>query len=143
MRYAMTTADCVREIAVYCLRRRKSCFEGWPAPVVFKYFAFHFLAHTICVAREGRAILGVGIAYSGPESYFREREGKPFDWQLPVAGETLYVADIVSSKRGVPRLWWWGMWKHPWIKKILTYRRGKLVELSKATLDRLAKMEAA
>ena len=143
MKLAMTSAECVRELTMYCLRRRNTCFEGWEPRIVFRYIAFHFLAGTIGIIKEGRAILGIGIAYSGPPSYFREREGKQFDWTLPAPGSALFMAEIIASKRAVPKLWKLALERYPWISTVLTYRRGKLVELHLSTIGRLARMEDA
>ena len=141
MRLAMTSSDIVREVTMYCLRRKGKCFDGWKPEIVFRYVAFHFLAGTLEIIRDGRAILGVAVGYTGDASYFWERAGKPFDWTLPPAGNTLYLAEIIASKKAVERLWKRALEKYPWINSILTNRRGKLVEVHMSQLERLARLE--
>jgi hypothetical protein len=144
MRHDARKPDAVRELTVFALRRKGDCFKGWKPHIVFKYLGFHYLAQTMDVVREGRAILGIGICYPCDLSYLTEHEGHPFDWTLPPSGNTLFVAEvIVASKRAIPLLLAKAMNKFPWINTILTYRHGKLKQLHMSQLNRLARLEAA
>ena len=140
----MKSADIVREVTMFALRRKRVCFDGWKPEIVFRYFAFHLLAGTLFLAREGRALLGVGVAYPCHEHFLRENEGKPFSWTLPEQGNTLFIGEVITAKRkAIPALLRQAMAKWPWVSTIMTYRRKKLVELHMSQLERLAGLEAA
>lgn len=139
MREAMYESDRVREVTMFVLRRKGSCFADWRPAIVFRYIAFHDLAGTLEIVREGRALLGIGIDYPCNEAWLRESEGKPFEWQLPEPGNALFIGDVVSCRQAIPKLWRMGLAKCPWVTKIFTYRRKKLVELPMATIERLAR----
>ena len=143
MQYAMTSADCVREITMFCLRRKGRCFRGWAPQIVFRYLAFHFLAGTMEIVRDGRALLGVGIRYTGDMDYFVKHEGKSFDWTLPEPGNCLFIAEVIACKRGIRMLCRTAMKNYANISGIVTFRRGKLVPISLAEINRLAGKEAA
>jgi len=138
MKSLQKQGDVVRELTMFALRRRRACFEGWEPPLVFKYLAWHLLAGTLGIVREGRALLGVGIAYSASMEHIVEHEGKAFDWKLPERGNVLYLEEVIAVRRAIPRLLEMAMNRYPWINRIMTLRRGKLVELRLSALTRLA-----
>ena len=139
MRINATKPDVVREITLFALRRRGKSFEGWRPEIVFKFFAFHLLAGTLFLVREGRAILGVGIGYPCHASYLREHEGQAFSWTLPPPGDTLFIGDVIACRRALPALLKMALDKWPWISRVAGYRHGHLKEIHLKAMARLVR----
>jgi len=133
------TADAVKEVAVFMIARGKKFFNGWKAPVIFKYVAWHFLCGNLFVVRDHGAIAAAGIAWPTTvnDIYWRDHERlAQFDFTVPQSGEALLVAEVVGSPSACLKLWQLAMNRWPHIRRIFTYRRDKLVELHLATIER-------
>jgi hypothetical protein len=133
------TAQYIHDVAVFCLTHGGHLYREYPAERVFKYLAWHFTAGNLAVSFEGEHISGVIIAWkdSAEEIRQRGRRGQPqFNWQLPAtSGDAYMIGEVIAKdKTGLTRLLQlasatWPDWK---MRKLFTYRRKKLVELSRS-----------
>lgn len=138
MTNAMTQASYVRELTMFALRRKGKCFVGWTPQIVFRFIAFHLLAGTLFIAREGRALLGVGVAFPCHAAWAVEHGKEPFKWVLPEQGNTLFISDVVvSTRRAVPMLWKQALNKWPWISHVSMMHRGRMIELHLRQMEQL------
>lgn len=137
-------ADRVKALTLFCLAHRGKCFEGWPAWKIFRFVAWHFLNQTLFVANEPNGEIGL-IVIVWPNTarriMFLDRNGQPqFDWQhLPLDGDAFVVADVLGNVKLLPDIWTQvsGEWPDTPRKRLFTYRRGKLKELTWTTVRRL------
>jgi hypothetical protein len=107
---------------------------------VFKYIAHHALAKTLFLCRDGRKIAAVGVAWplTVKELFRRNRVKQPqFDWKaLPEPGNALLIGPVIGTRKYLVKLWRVALNRWPFIRRIFTYRRGRLVELHLRTMER-------
>jgi hypothetical protein len=140
----MFFADRAREITEFCWRNGRSAFPGWEVPTLYAYVFFHVVDRTVFLVREHGEISAVGFMWGVPESEIRSRAdaGEPvFCWKRSQDNaDSVFMAELVGSAAEFPRLTrgaeqrfpeWWKR------KKVFTFRRGKLVQLDRDTIERL------
>lgn len=121
-------------------------FRDWPADTVFRYLAFHWCARQIVIVREAGRLAGYLVMWPADIEQIRQRElvGAPhFDWRIASGGDAYILADVVTAPWARPggavrRLEQlataqWPDWK---LRTIYTWRRGRLIELRPAALER-------
>ena len=137
----------VRGLHAFALDHGGACYDGWPHDLVFRYLAWQFCARQICVVHDRASIELAGFLVLWPDDStqirYREAEGLPhFDWQLRSGGDSYILAEVIvrEGDRGwaVRRLGElaarrWPDWK---LRRLFTWRRGRLVELNPAAVAR-------
>jgi hypothetical protein len=138
-----TLAARLRGITAFLLENRGRCFPGWPSATLFRFAAWHWLNGTLFAAYDSAgqpALVAIAWLADFATVQARARRGEPlFDWQsLPLDGDTILIADVVGNRKFTGEIIQQvhGVWPDSPRKRLLTHRRGRLVELSWPTLVR-------
>jgi hypothetical protein len=112
--------------------------------LLFRYVASCFYHGKLNIVCEDGVIKAVVFAWCD----WRERieakaaENKPqFDWSSNGRGDSLFVADVVGSRESVGKLYQATIDKYPQLVAVpwFTYRRGVLVQIPRAKLERFSR----
>jgi hypothetical protein len=146
-----SAASTALAIATFFLRRRGRCFAGWKSDKVFYYVLVNLLNGNVFIALEkfGRkgtsALPQIGlaaIAWLDDAARIMDLNARAlplFDWnEFPKSGDSIVVADVAGDRKLMPEILkqatarWAVVSATPAIfqKRLFTYRRGKLVEMS-------------
>lgn len=145
-------AEYLWELTRFCERNGgKWCFSGLKGERLFRYVAFCHLTGRLMVVIQGDQVRAVATAWPEWTEHVEARAAErlpQFSWTntLPKdAGDALFVADVVTSpnheREDLQSLMFGAMakWRDLMDRRLFTYRRGKLVELSQKVLGRLLK----
>jgi hypothetical protein len=133
------------EITRFFLMRRGRCFEGWTRDKVAKYVLVNAVYRNVFVALDRFGLIGAAaILWPNDAATIKAiaEAGQPqFTWSpTPRDGDSILIADVAGDRRLISQILKQVMAvaAPPAIfqKRIFTYRRGKLVELSWPTILR-------
>lgn len=136
-------AQLLRELAIFCLCHGGKLYRGWTGKKLFEYLAFQLLTGGLVFYAPEGEVLGILVAWrdSKDEILRREAAAEPhFNWQVPARnGDSFMVADVIARDGdSIFRLLQmasarWPDWK---MRRVFTHRRGRLVELPRAHIER-------
>jgi hypothetical protein len=116
---------------------RPTCFAGWKSDKVFYYVLVNLLNGNVFVAPDRFGKIGlVAIAWVDDAVRIMDLNARAlplFDWnEFPKSGDSIVVADVAGDRKLMPEILEqaMGRWVDAPQKRLFTYRRGKLAELS-------------
>ncbi len=134
----------VQAVTAFCWEHRSGpVFKTWPREKVWTYVGFCSTRRMCAVAIEKGRIVTVAFGWPawGEHVEARAAAGAPeFTWSNPIqGGDSIFIAEVIGDRRHLRTLYdTLGEWCPDLDeRKIFTYRRGKLVELSQKTMQRL------
>ena len=127
-------ADRLRELTAWVCEHRGRAFKEWRPAIIYRYLAFHALNGTVFVVRKNKKLAGMAVAWSGDFHHFSNRDNLRlpyFDWTLPEKGSTLLLCEVITTQPGATK----GLYAklksaYPQCRRLLTYRRNRMIELS-------------
>lgn len=122
----------IHELTDFCLANRRKCFAGWPDATVFFYVAFHVLSGTIFVVKSDGKIKAIGFGWPAEQS----QVARSFSWQLPKPGECLVMMEAIGARKHCADMMRRALERWPQVRRFFAWRRGKLVEFRRDTMDR-------
>ncbi len=138
----------IRALAVvnFFLSHRGRCFNGWTELKISQYVLWHLLNGTVFVASEPPFEVALAvIAWPGNADAMQalaHYKMPQFVWQeLPKNGDSILIADVAGDRKLMPEILKQvhGAWPDSPRKRLFTYRRAKLVELSWTTILRFSR----
>lgn len=140
------------EVTKFFLKNKGRCFEGWTPNKVAKYVLVNAVYRNVFVALDNFGLIGAAaILWPNDAATIRaiaESDEPQFTWSpTPRDGDSILIADVAGDRRLMPQILKQVMANGPWRchpnifqKRIFTYRRGKLVELSWGTVLRFCQI---
>lgn len=131
------------EVTNFFLSHRGKCFEGWTPDKVAKYVLVHAVYRNVFVALDRFGLIGAAaILWPNDAATIRamaELDKPQFTWSpTPKDGDSILIADVAGDRQFMPEILRHVMahWPDSPRKRLFTYRRGNLVELSWKTVNR-------
>ena len=125
----------------FMARKGRHCLPSITVDRAFRYLAFCKLTGRLNVRFENGRPESLIIAW--PDWFERieakHAEGRPqFDWCPVRPGDSIFVAEVVGTRRGVRSLYQSLIEAYPHLLRlpVYTYRRGALVRLGQKTIER-------
>ena len=121
--------------------RGKSCLPLATRDTLFRYVAHAWLNGRLAVARDDKGgIEAVGFNWIDFREHIEMKaaEGRQqYFWEENHSGDAWFVAEVIGSRHGVSKLYQASIAKWPHLLNVpmMTYRKGKLVEIPKARLQ--------
>jgi hypothetical protein len=145
---ALFFTDRAREITEFWVKsnRQRGLGSSGPAPSVptlYAYVFFSLVDRTLFVVRRHSAIVAALTVWGMPEAEIRQMDAEgESTWQWRRSrddADSLCVGEVIGARELLPALVRqvssrWPNWRD---KKVFTYRRGKLVQLDPATVEKL------
>lgn len=135
------------EITNFFLSHRGKCFEGWTRDKVAKYVLVHAVYRNVFVVFDRIGVIGAAaILWPNDAATIKaiaEACQPQFTWTpTPKDGDSILIADVAGDRRFMPEILKQAAVPLPNIfqKRLFTYRRGKLVELSWPTVLRFCQI---
>ena len=131
------------DVTEFFLSHRGRCFEAWKAENIEPYVLVNIVRKHVFAARNsvgGIGIVAIAWLKNAANILADDAEGfSQFSWGFyPKNGDSILIADVAGDRKLMPEILKQVMahWPDSPRKKLFTYRRGKLVELSWQTVMR-------
>lgn len=137
----------IKRLTVWLCQHRGRCFKEWLPWKIYRYVAWHLLNGTLFVAYDEDGIAMTFFAWltDAQDVQARAAADQPqFDWHcLPGSGDSIFIAEVCGKRTFMPEILKQvgGVWPDSPRKRLFTYRRGRLVELTWQTIHRLTSRE--
>lgn len=138
------------QLVEFCWRRGGKCYGKWPVQRIRQYLLFHMRQGTFVFLRTFgiQDICGTAVAWQCQEAPLRVRLARGwhgFEWKgNDPRGDCVFVADVVATRPGALRVLIgtlvdrFPQWRS---LKILTMRKGKLVEYRQRIVKLITRRE--
>ena len=137
-------ADYLVNVCDFCITRGQSTgrmFVGNTAAQIFRYIAFCHLSGRLNVRYDAHKITAILICWPDWQEHIEHKaaRNKPqFDWTRVPRGNSMFVAEVIGSRRALRVLYEGLIELHPHLlqSRVFTMRHSKLVNLPQAAIER-------